>query len=161
MQNHFNTVITQTPRIILECSEWIQYELEICTFPPGGVCEPEWLGCSLSAALGFSPVRSQRVRHRGGKSCLTAHSTSVHQKSETETFKNSHKELNSLSAQYMYLFSVWQAGQGLVAPSGSPCFGNGFCVSHTIPTQPCGESLILHHQTPSSKLFSSSILSLS
>lgn len=52
MQNHFNTVITQTPQIILECSEWIQYELEICSFPPRGVCEPDWLGCSLLCTAG-------------------------------------------------------------------------------------------------------------
>lgn len=35
------------------------------------------------------------------------------------------------------------------------------CVCHTIPTQPFGESLILHHQTLLAKLFSSSVLSLS
>lgn len=84
-----------------------------------------------SGTVGFLPVRSQRVRHRRGKSWLTAQSTSAYQKSETEIFKHSHKELNSPSAQYMpgSIF-VWQARQGLVSPTGFPCFGNGFCVSH-------------------------------
>lgn len=37
MRNNFNTVIIQTPQIILECSELIQYELEIFIFSPTGV----------------------------------------------------------------------------------------------------------------------------
>lgn len=117
MQNHFNTVITQTPQIILECSEWIQYELEICSFPPRGVCEPDWLGCSCSALLGFVPGRSQRVRHSRGKICLTAQSTSAHQKPETEIFTNSYKELNSPSAQYQPVSVFCLAGR---AGSGVP-----------------------------------------
>lgn len=48
MQNNFNTVIIQTPQIILECSEWIQYELEIFIFSPTGVwARPTWMLSSL------------------------------------------------------------------------------------------------------------------
>lgn len=82
-----------------------------------------------SALVGISPGRSQRVRHRRGKICPTAQSTSAQQKSETEIFKNSYKELNSPSAQYQPVFAgkqdrVW------CPHTGFPCFGNGFCVSH-------------------------------
>lgn len=48
MQNNFNTVILSTPQIILECIEWIQYELEICIFSPTGVwARLTWMLSSL------------------------------------------------------------------------------------------------------------------
>lgn len=79
-----------------------------------------------SGAVGFLPVRSQQVRHRRGKSWQTAQSTPAYQKSEI--FK--HKELNSPSSQYRPGSILCLAGQGWVSPTGFPCFGNGFCVSH-------------------------------
>lgn len=78
-----------------------------------------------SAALGCSPGRSQRVRHRRGKSWLTAQSTSAQQKSTPGILKNTHKELNPPSAQPGSIFCL--AGR---SGSGVPRFRNGFCVSH-------------------------------
>lgn len=81
--------------------------------------------------VGFLPVRSQRVRHRRGKIWLTAQSTSAYQKSETEIFKNTYKELNSPSAQYQPVSTFCLAGRtGSSVPHWLPLFGNGFCVSH-------------------------------
>lgn len=132
MQNHFNTVFTQTPQIILECSEWIQYELRDFYLPPRR-CVWARLAGMLPAleSWGFHLSDLSEWGTEEGKAGWQ-HSTSAYQKSKPEIFKNSYKELNSPSAQYMpvYLFPIWQAGQGLVSPPGFPCFGNSFCVSH-------------------------------
>lgn len=84
-----------------------------------------------SALLGLVPGRSQRARHRRGKICLTAQSTSAHQKSETEIFTNSYKELNSPSAQYQPVSVFCLAGRaGSGVPHWLPQFWEWFfCVS--------------------------------
>lgn len=81
----------------------------------------------FSGLVGFLPGRSQRVRHRRGKIWLTAQSTSAYQKSETEIFKNSYKELNSPSAQYQPVSVFCLAGTtGSGVPHWLPLFWEWF-----------------------------------
>lgn len=85
----------------------------------------------FSGLVGFLPGRSQRARHRRGKIWLTAQSTPAYQKSEREIFKNSHKELNSPSAQYQPVSVFCLAGRaGSGIPHWLPLFWECFCVSH-------------------------------
>lgn len=127
MQNHFNTVITQTPQIILECSEWIQYELEIVSFPPRGVCEPDWLGCSLLCTCGVCTWQISASEAQERENLPDSTETSAYQKSETEIFKNSYKELNSPSAQYQPVSVFCLAGRtGSGVPHWLPLFWEWF-----------------------------------
>lgn len=79
-----------------------------------------------SAALGFLPGRSQRVRHRRGRSCLTAQSPSAHQKSQIEVFKNTSQRAKSASCSARGSFLAGRTGPGV--PS---CSGDGFWVCLT------------------------------
>lgn len=134
MQNNFNTVIIQIPQIILECSEWIQYELEIFCFLHNRCVSQAHLDTICSVELwGFYLSDTVEWGTKEGKAGLAALSRSVKTLSISPYRLTKYKSLKTVTNSSIHLLLgtcllyISQAGPCLISAVGFPGFWKGLC----------------------------------